>query len=396
MGRMFLFLNLLYISAALKLSTVEEPVKDEYIIQFKNNVSLTDRQNHITAINASSVVFKTYDFPGFSGYAVVMQPKALQNVLSSPLVQLVEQNGVVRISDESVEPKACITQSGAPWGLVRSAQRDLKIDGNYKYDGTLASVRGYVIDTGIYIKHDDFGGRAVWGYNAVDTDDTDGNGHGTHCAGTMAGNAYGLHKTATLVAVKVLNAGGSGTNAGVIDGVNWVVNDAIARAKKAVKEGKAPSKAVGNMSLGGGRSTALNNAVDAAVESEVVMAVAAGNDANDACNYSPASAQLAISTGASDNKDAAAYFSNWGSCVDVYGPGVGILSAWIGGPTATNTISGTSMASPHVAGVAMKLMSENPDYDADKIQDELLALSTLDKLSGIRTSPNKLVFHQCA
>jgi len=392
---MIFFLSLLYLSNALELSIVEEPIKDEYVIQFKNNVSLTDRQNHISAINVSSVVFKTYDFPGFSGYAAVMQSNALQKVLSSPHVLLVEQNGVMRISDEPVKPKACVTQSGAPWGLVRTAQRDLKIDGNYKYEQTLTSVRGYVIDTGIYIDHSDFGGRAVWGYNAVDSTNTDGNGHGTHCAGTMAGTTYGLHKTGTVVAVKVLNAGGSGTTAGVIDGVNWVANDAIARAKRAVKEGKAPSKAVGNMSLGGGRSTALNNAVNAAVEAEVVMAVAAGNNANDACNYSPASAELTISTGASSNTDAAASFSNWGSCVDVYGPGVSVLSAWIGSRTATNTISGTSMAAPHIAGVAMKLMSENPDYDADKIKDDLLAISTSDKLSGVRTSPNKLVFHDC-
>merc|ERR1712038_1881612 len=192
------------------------------------------------------------------------------------------------------------------------------------------------------------------GYNAVDSSNTDGNGHGTHCAGTMAGSTYGLHKTGTLKAVKVLNAGGSGTTAGVIDGVNWVVTDAQKMMKKAVKEGKAPAKAVANMSLGGGRSTAMDNAVNAAVEAEVLMAVAAGNNANDACNYSAAS------------------FTNYGTCVDIFGPGVSVLSAWIGSPSATNTISGTSMASPHVAGVAMKLMSENPDYDADKIKDEMI------------------------
>merc|ERR1711994_1092464 len=245
--------------------------------------------------------------------------------------------------------------------------RDLSSSRNYVYEGTLSNVVGYVIDTGIYIQHNDFGGRAVWGYNAVDSSNTDGNGHGTHCAGTMAGSTYGLHKTGTLKAVKVLNAGGSGTTAGVIDGVNWVVTDAQKMMRKAVKEGKAPAKAVANMSLGGGRSTAMNNAVNAAVEAEVLMAVAAGNNANDACNYSPASAELVTSTGASDSSDSAASF----------------------------TISGTSMASPHVAGVAMKLMSENPDYDADKIKDEMISIATEGKLSGVRTSPNKLVYHAC-
>lgn len=273
--------------------------------------------------------------------------------------------------------------------------RDLSSSRNYKYEATLSNVVGYVIDTGIYIGHNDFGGRAVWGYNAVDSADSDGNGHGTHCAGTMAGSTYGLHKTGTLKAVKVLNAGGSGTTAGVIDGVNWVVTDAKKMMEKAIKEGKAPAKAVGNMSLGGGRSTALNNAVNAAVNNEILMAVAAGNNANDACNYSPASAELSTSVGASDSSDSAASFTNYGSCVDIFGPGVSVLSAWIGSPSATNTISGTSMASPHVAGVAMKLMSENPDYDADKVKDEMISIATDGKLSGVRTSPNKLVFHEC-
>jgi serine protease len=139
----------------------------------------------------------------------------------------------------------------------------------------------------------------------------------------------------------------------------------------------------------------LNNAVNAAVNAEVLMAVAAGNNANDACNYSPASAEMATSVGASDSSDSAASFTNYGTCVDIFGPGVSVLSAWIGSPSATNTISGTSMAAPHIAGVAMKLMSENPDYDADKIKDEMISIATDGKISGVRTSPNKLAYHAC-
>lgn len=391
---MLLLFALIGLSTALELSKVEEPIQDEYIIQFKQNVSFDDRQSHMDLVN--STIFKRYDFPGFAGYAATLQPHTLAKVLTSPHVLLVEQNGVMRISDEPVEPMACQTQTNAPWGLGRTTLRDLSSSRDYKYENSLSPVVGYVIDTGIYIEHNDFGGRAVWGYNAVDSSNTDGNGHGTHCAGTMAGSTYGLHKTGTLKAVKVLNAGGSGSTAGVIDGVNWVVTDAQKMIKKAAKEGKAPTKAVANMSLGGGRSTAMNNAVNAAVEAEVLMAVAAGNNANDACNYSPASAELVTSVGASDVSDSAASFTNYGSCVDIFGPGVNVLSAWIGSPSATNTISGTSMASPHVAGVAMKIMSENPSYDADKVKDEMLSVATEGKLSGIRTSPNKLCFNACS
>jgi len=228
------------------------------------------------------------------------------------------------------------------------------------------------------------------GYNAVDSDNTDGNGHGTHVAGTIGSKTYGLAKGATLIAVKVLNAGGSGSTAGVIAGINFVANDAISGNKK--KEG---ARATANMSLGGGKSTSMNAATNACVQNNVVMAVASGNDYNDACNYSPASAEEAISVSASDNTDSMAYFSNWGSCVDVFGPGLSITSTWINNPNADNTISGTSMASPHVAGVATKLIWENPSFNAEKIKEDLLATSSINKLSGVRGSPNKLVYHGC-
>lgn len=250
----------------------------------------------------------------------------------------------------------------------------------------------YVIDTGIYCGHNDFGNRCVWGENFVDSDNSDGNGHGTHVAGTMVGTTYGLAKSATVKAVKVLSAGGSGSTAGVIAGVNWVVTDAARMAKKL---GKMIAKAVGNMSLGGGRSTTMNNAVNAAHQAEVIMAVAAGNSAADACNYSPASAEDSICLGSTTNTDAMSSFSNYGSCIDIFGPGSSITSAWINGPSSTNTISGTSMASPHAAGVAAKLMWEHPDFDADKIKDEMLSIASENKLSGVRGSPNKLTYHGC-
>lgn len=389
--RFFFLTCLLGVASSLELLKVKEPVADQYIVLFKKNISESVRQSHIDAQNAT--ILYTYDFPGFAGYAAEMHSNSLESILASPLVKSVEQNGVMRISDEPVAPMACLAQEGATWGLVRSAEEDLVITGEYKYkEGIGANVVGYVIDTGIYLDHSEFGGRAVWGYNAVDSSNTDGNGHGTHVAGTMGGTIYGLAKTSILKAVKVLSASGSGSTAGVIAGVNYVANDAIAMFKKAKN---AVAKAVANMSLGGGRSTSLDNAVNAAVDNEVIFAVAAGNDYSDACNYSPAAAALAITVGASDNTDSMSYFSNWGSCVDVFAPGSGITSAWIGTRTSINTISGTSMASPHVAGIAMKLMTEHPDFDADKLKDQLIDIASTGKLSGIRGSPNKLAYQGC-
>jgi len=372
-------------TSALELLEVAEPITNQYIIQFKADVSKALRNEHISDMNSSSIILYAYDFPGFYGYAAEMGEKELAMALSSPHVLHVEQNGIMRAS--------CIEQDGATWGLVRTAEEDLVITGEYKYeDGLGDGVDAYIIDTGIYLQHNDFGGRARWGTNQVDNDNTDGNGHGTHVAGTVGAMTYGLAKKCNLVAVKVLNAGGSGTTAGVIAGVNWVINDVN---KKYGSKKRKLAKAVANMSLGGGRSTTLNNAVDAAVEAEVIMAVAAGNDYASACNYSPASAELAISTGASDNTDSMAYFSNYGSCVDVFAPGVSITSTWSNGPSSINTISGTSMAAPHIAGIAAKLITEHPGYDADKIKDELLAIASEGKLSGVRDSPNLLSYHGC-
>lgn len=389
----FVVVGLFTIVSALDLSKVAEPIADEYVVQFKNNISLHERLNHIDLVNASSEILFKYDFPGFQGYAARMGSKVLSAVLDSSLVQLVEQNGIVRASDEPVSPLNCITQQGATWGLVRTAEEDLVLTGEYKHeeDGG-AGVMTYVLDTGIYCAHNDFEGRCKWGANFVDSTDTDGNGHGTHVAGTMVGKLYGVAKKAQVKAVKVLNAGGSGSYAGILAGIDWVVTDAIAMAKAA---GRRVARAVGNMSLGGGISTALNNAVNAAHDDNVLFAVAAGNDYRDACNYSPASAAKAATTGSSTNSDSMSTFSNWGSCVDIFAPGTSITSAWINGPNSDNTISGTSMASPHVAGVLAKLMWQHPDFDSDKIIAEMLDIATNNKLSGVRGSVNKLAYHGC-
>jgi len=229
----------------------------------------------------------------------------------------------------------------------------------------------YVIDTGINIHHVEFEGRASWGKTIPQNDvDEDGNGHGTHCAGTIGSRKYGVAKAANLFAVKVLGSNGSGTMADVVGGVLWAADQAASKLAAAKAEYAATGKtrhkgSVANMSLGGGKSQALDDAVNRAVDSGMHFAVAAGNDNRDACSYSPAGAEKAVTVGASTLGDERAYFSNFGECVDVFAPGLNILSTWIGTDTATNTISGTSMASPHTAGLLAYLLSLYPSKTFD-------------------------------
>jgi len=237
----------------------------------------------------------------------------------------------------------------------------------------------YTLDTGIYIGHNDFGGRAVWGANyAPGSGNDDRNGHGTHCSGTMGGTEYGIAKKAKLIAVKVLGDSGSGAWSDVIAGVNWVAS-----------QHTSGKKSVGNMSLGGGAYPALDAAVDAAVDAGVHMAVAAGNNNGDACNFSPARSTKAICVGATNRSDAKAYFSNWGSCVEIHAPGESIVSTYIGSPTATATLSGTSMASPHVAGVIALYLASGKVPSAANLQAD----STKDVITGLPSGTvNYLLF----
>jgi len=260
----------------------------------------------------------------------------------------VETNKVVRLYDYNVEsvqelpPSIGATQNGATWGLARISERTRTSSTQFHYNVTQNPVVDcYIIDTGILATHVDFGGRVTYAFTAITGEgNPDGNGHGTHVAGTVAGTTYGIHKTCALYAVKVLSAAGSGSNAGVISGINYVANNQ-----------RANRRSVANMSLGGGASTDTDDAVNNAVSKGVAMVVAAGNDNANACNYSPARATSAIGVGATTNTDARSSFSNFGTCVKIFAPGSSITSDWIGSNTATSTISGTSMASPHVCGV---------------------------------------------
>ncbi|HEV2864176.1 MAG TPA: S8 family peptidase [Pyrinomonadaceae bacterium] len=308
-----------------------------------------------------------------NGFAVRMPEAAARALANDPRVAFVEEDSVV---------EANATQSGATWGLDRIDQRDRPLNGTYVYNWTGAGVRAYVIDTGIRTTHTQFGGRAAVSADFVGDgrNGQDCNGHGTHVAGTIGGSTYGVAKSVSLRAVRVLNCSGSGTTSGVIAGVDWV------RANRVLP-------AVANMSLGGGASSALDTAVNNAINSGVTFVVAAGNSNANACNYSPARVAAAITVGSTTSSDARSSFSNYGTCVDIFAPGSSITSAWSTSDTATNTISGTSMASPHVAGVAALYLQGHTSASNATVRNALVNISTTNRLTGIGTgSPNRLLY----
>ncbi|WDE10557.1 S8 family serine peptidase [Thalassomonas haliotis] len=312
-----------------------------------------------------------------SGILVTADKAKLASLLAHPSVDFVEQDSRV-----SVDPGYSINQANPTWGLDRIDQRALPLDKQFNPSQQGTGVTAFVIDTGINVSHNDFGGRASSGWDFIDGDNNanDCHGHGTHVAGTVGGTTWGVAKQANLVGVRVLSCSGSGSNSGVIAGVDWVANNA-----------NGPS--VANMSLGGGKSTALNNAVAGAVNSGVFFAVAAGNDNGNACNKSPASEPSAYTVGSTSSNDNRSSFSNYGTCLDIYAPGSSIKSAWIGSNSATNTISGTSMASPHVAGTAALYLDADPSLSPAQLSAQLTANATANVVGDAKTgSPNLLVY----
>jgi len=306
-----------------------------------------------------------------NGFAVEMTPEDAEALSQDFRVAYVEEDGIVM---------ADATQSNPPWGLDRIDQRNLPLNAIYTFNWTGSGVRAYVIDTGIRTTHTQFGGRASNVFDAFGGSGADCNGHGTHVSGTIGGSTYGVAKSALLRGVRVLDCNGSGSNSGVIAGVDWVTNNHI-------------NPAVANMSLGGGASTALDTAVNNLANSGVPIAVAAGNSNANACNSSPARAANAITVGATTTSDARSSFSNFGTCLDLFAPGSGILSSWFSSDTATATLSGTSMASPHVAGVAALYKQANPGASATTTRNAIVNGATTNVVTNAGTgSPNRLLY----
>lgn len=361
------------------------PIKGSYIVVFNDKVKNPRAEVASLNRNNNMRIKHIYDV-ALKGFAAQIPDAALVALQRNPNVAYVEQ-------DQTVGIGAVTTQLMPPWGLDRVDQpkpvATVVLDQNYNYihDGT--GVTAYVVDTGILSTHDEFstlgGGRVITGYTAFATGGTeDCNGHGTHVAGTVGGKTWGVAKNVTLVAVRVLDCTGSGSNSGVIAGVNYVAANA------------AGKRAVANMSLGGGASSALDTAVRNAITvSGVTFVVAAGNSNRDARNYSPARVTEAITVGATTVSDRRASYSNYGSVIDIFAPGSDIRSAWYTGTTAANTISGTSMASPHVAGAVALLLQEKNLTAAPTtppaIRSQLISDAEKDLILNTRGNPNNFL-----
>ncbi|KAJ3800277.1 peptidase S8/S53 domain-containing protein [Lentinula aff. detonsa] len=349
-------------------------INNSYIVKFRDDLSPALAANHLNFLQIKHAENPlTGEDSGLRhilsfGYTGHFHDNVIDQIRASPEVEYVERDQVVRISDEVLANPEVTRQKAAPWGLARvSHRKKLTLSTFTKYDYAAYAGEGvdvYIIDTGVYVNHPEFKGRAHWGITIPQNDvDEDANGHGTHCAGTIASESYGVAKNAEVYAVKVLGSNGSGTMSDVIAGVEWAANAASQKAKSGSSKHKG---SVANMSLGGGKSPTLDKAVNKATEGGLHFAVAAGNENRDACNSSPAAAEKAITVGASTISDERAYFSNYGPCVDVFAPGLNIKSTWLN--NQTNSISGTSMASPHTAGLLAYLLSIypsvpfNPDF----------------------------------
>ncbi|KAI9006124.1 peptidase S8/S53 domain-containing protein [Gaertneriomyces semiglobifer] len=371
-------------------------VPEQYIVVLKDDITKDSFSSHLSWVQTAVVpslalnvqdgsrarsnyeaygVRHLYNFGDFKGYSAKLPGAAVKALMDDPSVAYIEEDKIVSILDSQKNPPS--------WGLQRISTRKLPLSKNYEYPSSAGEgVDAYIIDTGIFVDHPDFEGRAVLGKSFTTDGDNDGNGHGTHVAGTIGSKTFGVAKKVNLIAVKVLDARGSGTTSDVIAGIEYV-------ATAAPRTGR---KSVANMSLGGGASTTLDRAVQAAIRAGVTFAIAAGNSGGDACKLSPARVPEAITVAASDSSDRIASFSEKGSCVDIIAPGVDITSTWNNG--RTNTISGTSMATPHVAGVVALALAEGNFTSPAEVETYLKVIGSKDKITGsLSRTPNIFLFN---
>jgi subtilisin family serine protease len=343
----------------------QKPIPGSYIVVLKDNVENDDERARGKAARKNGKVKDKYASV-INGFSAELSADGVEDMRADPDVAYIEEDGEMSIS---------VTQTGATWGIDRIDQRNRPLSGTYTYTTTASNVHVYIIDTGIRPSHSQFGGRAntVFGSN-------DCNGHGTHVAGTIGGSTYGVAKGVRLHGVRVLGCSGSGSTSTIIAGMDWVRLNHI-------------KPAVANMSLGGGFSSSLNAAANNLSNAGVFVAVAAGNSNANACNFSPASASAVTSVMSSTSSDAKSSFSNFGSCAHLYAPGSSITSAWHTSNTATRTISGTSMASPHVAGVAALYKATFGDASSSTIRTWLINNATTNVISGNPSgTANRLLF----
>ncbi|RMZ08702.1 hypothetical protein D0862_03868 [Hortaea werneckii] len=356
-------------------ATEEKALLSRWIITLNKGFILEDVLDSILpafGIGRSNLIY-TYNLPDYHGFALEIPNLLLEISLADvflplPSIKSVEKDYLATISTIS-------TQNNAPYGLARLSTRANATGTTYSYDSTAgAGAFAYVVDTGINIQHQEFQGRAILGASFPSNQvNSDGNGHGTHVAGTIGSATYGVAKKSTLIAVKALSDSGSGYLSDIIAGIEWAVNNATAS--------KRIGKSVVNLSLGSAKSQIVNDAISAAVRAGMFVAVAAGNNGADAASFSPASEPLACTVGATDSRNAAASFSNYGTSLDVWAPGVSILSTWIGSNSATATLSGTSMASPHIAGLAAALYGQGFGSLGKEMCDVIQSLATRDIIS---------------
>jgi subtilisin family serine protease len=358
-----------------------DAISGSYIVVFKDSVSTQSVESQVQSSTDKYGGQATYTYTAaLRGYNATMTETQAKRLAADPSVAYVQQNRTVHITDVQPNPPS--------WGLDRVDQRNLPLDNSYTFTNTASNVNAYVIDTGILVSHSTFGGRATFLTNTTgDGNNTDCNGHGTHVAGTIGGSQFGLAKGVHLFAVKVLDCGGSGSFAGVAQGIDFVT-----------QHHAAGQPAMANMSLGAqGSDAATETAVRNSIADGVVYGIAAGNSNANACNFTPARVAEAITVNASDINDARASFSNFGTCTDIFAPGVNIVSSWNTSDTATQTLSGTSMATPHVVGAAALILGANPSLTPAQVQSAMKANGTPNKITNPGTgSPNTLLFTSTA